>query len=165
MIGLSRRTGVPLVASGGVRYHVRERQALLDLLTAVRLGSTVSGVGEHLFANAERYLKRPEEMAALFARAPEAVGRTVEIADRCKFSLDDLRYEYPRELAPEGQTPTEYLARLAWKGAQKRYPGGVPPKVRDFVKHELTLIEELHYEAYFLTVWDLVRFARRRGIL
>ena len=165
MIRLSRKARVPLVASGGVRYHLPQRQALLDLLTAVRHGSTVSGVRRHLFANAERYLKPPEEMAALFARAPEAVRRTVEIADRCKFSLDDLRYEYPKELAPEGETPTEYLARLAWKGAQKRYPRGVPQKVRNLVKNELTLIEELHYEAYFLTVWDLVRFARRRGIL
>ena len=165
MVRLSRKTRVPLLASGGVRYHVPERQALLDLLTAVRHGSTVSGVSEHLFANAERYLKRPEEMAALFARSPEAVRRTVEVADQCEFSLDDLRYEYPKELAPEGETPTEYLARLAWKGAQKRYPRGVPQKVRGLVKHELALIEELHYEAYFLTVWDLVRFARRRGIL
>ena len=165
MIRLSRKARVPLVASGGVRYHVPERQALLDVLTAVRHGLTVSAVRRHLFANADRYLKPPEEMAALFARAPEAVRRTVEIADRCKFSLDDLRYEYPKELAPEGETPMEYLTRLAWKGARKRYPRGVPQKVRGLVKHELALIEELHYEAYFLTVWDLVRFARRRGIL
>jgi error-prone DNA polymerase len=165
MIRLSRQARLPLVASGGVRYHVPQRQALLDLLTAVRHGSTVSGVRQHLFANAERYLKPPEEMAALFARAPEAVRRTVEIADRCEFSLDDLRYEYQKELAPEGETPMEYLTRLAWKGARKRYPRGVPQKVHDLVKHELALIEELHYEAYFLTVWDLVRFARRRGIL
>ena len=165
MIRLSRLARMPLVAAGGVRYHVPERQALLDLLTAVRHGQTVSGIRKHLFANAERYLKPPEEMAALFARAPEAVRRTVEIADRCMFSLDDLRYEYPKELAPEGETPMEYLARLAWKGAQRRYPRGVPPKVHGLVQHELALIEDLHYEAYFLTVWDLVRFARQRGIL
>ncbi len=165
MVRVSRETRVPLVSTGGVRYHAPERQALLDLLTAVRLGSTVSGVSRHLFANAERYLKPPEEMAALFARAPKAVRLTVEIADRCTFSLDDLRYEYPEELAPEGETPMEYLTRLAWKGARKRYPSGVPEKVRGLVKHELALIEELHYEAYFLTVWDLVRFARSRGIL
>ena len=91
--------------------------------------------------------------------------RTVEIADRCTFSLDELRYEYPEELAPRGLTPGEYLVRLAWAGARRRYPRGVPEKVRGLLEHELRLIAELHYEAYFLTVWDLVRFARRRGIL
>ena len=162
---LARRTRVPLVAAGGVRYHVPERQALLDVLTAVRLGTTVAGATEHLFANAERYLKSPHEMADRFAAAPEAVARTVEISQRSTFSLDQLRYEYPEELAPRGQTPIEYLTRLAWAGARKRYPGGIPEKVRNLIEHELRLIEELHYEAYFLTVWDLVRFARQRGIL
>ena len=84
---------------------------------------------------------------------------------RAHFSLDELRYEYPEELAPPGSTPIEYLTRLAWAGASERYPGGVPEKVRQLIEHELQLIEELHYEAYFLTVWDLVRFARQRGIL
>ncbi|NUQ64182.1 MAG: error-prone DNA polymerase [Pirellulales bacterium] len=162
---LARRTRVPLAAAGGVCYHVPERQPLLDVLTAIRLGTTVAEAREHLFANAERYLKPPAEMALQFARFPEAVHRGKEIADRCTFSLDELRYEYPEELAPQGQTPMEYLTRLAWAGARKRYPGGIPEKVRNLIEHELRLIEELHYEAYFLTVWDLVRFARRRGIL
>ncbi len=101
----------------------------------------------------------------MFARAPGALRRTVEIADRCTFSLDELRYEYPEELAPAGQTPIEYLTRLTWAGARKRYPAGIPAKVRQLLEHELKLIAELRYEAYFLTVWDLVRFARSRNIL
>ncbi|MEZ6065103.1 MAG: hypothetical protein R3B90_05225 [Planctomycetaceae bacterium] len=91
--------------------------------------------------------------------------RTIEIADRCTFSLDELRYEYPRELCPTGETPIDYLRRLTWCGAERRYPAGTPDKVRQLIEYELSLIEELHYEAYFLTVWDLVRFARGRGIL
>ena len=162
---VARKARVPLVATGAVRYHVPERQALQDVLTAVRHHGTVAEVTEHLYANAERYLKSPEQMEALFADAPDAVHRTLEIADRIEFSLDQLRYEYPEELAPEGQTPNEHLRRLAWAGARKRYAGGVPAKVRGLLEHELDLIEELHYEAYFLTVWDLVRFARGRDIL
>ena len=165
MLALSRQARAPLVAAGDVHYHVPERQALYDVLTATRLGSTVAEVGKHRFTNAERHLKSPEAMAALFSRAPEAIRRTVEVAGRVQFSLDELRYEYPEELAPPGMTPIEYLARLVRAGARKRYPGGVPQKVRRLVEHELAMIGELHYEAYFLTVWDLVRFARRRGIL
>ncbi len=162
---LSRRTKIPLVAGGGAAYHVPERQALHDVLTAIRLGCTVAEIGEHRFPNAERHLKPPEAMAALFARAPDAVRRTIEVASRVQFSLDHLRYEYPEELAPTGIAPIEYLRQLTWAGARKRYPRGVPEKVRQLLEHELALIEELRYEAYFLTVWDLVRFARKRGIL
>ena len=86
---------------------------------------------------------------------------TSEIADRCNFSLAELRYEYPEELAPRGLTPFAFLRQLAWKGAHRRYPDGIPEKVSQLIEHELKLIEEMHYEAYFLTVWDLVRFARR----
>ncbi len=165
LVELSRRVRLPLAAAGDVHYHVPERQALCDVLTAIRHGCTVAAAGEHLFANAERYLKPPEEMAALFAAAPDAIRHTLEIAGRCTFSLDELRYEYPEELAPPGETLSGYLARLTWAGARRRYPGGVPDKVRRLLEHELQLIAELRYEAYFLTVWDLVRFARRRGIL
>jgi error-prone DNA polymerase len=161
----SKRTGIPLVAAGEVHYHVAGRAALHDVLTAIRHGRSVAEVTGQLFPNAERHLKSPEEMAALFADAPDALRRTLEIADRCTFSLDELRYEYPEELAPPGITPGEHLARLTWTGARRRWPHGVPDKVRSLVEHELQLIAELHYEAYFLTVWDLVRFARRRGIL
>jgi len=117
------------------------------------------------FSNGERHLKSPAQMAQLFARYPDAIHRTVEAADRCAFSLDELRYEYPEELCPDGQTPTTYLAERTWAGARDRYPDGVPQKIRDLLEKELSLIAELRYEAFFLTVWDLVVFARSRGIL
>ncbi|HWB12838.1 MAG TPA: error-prone DNA polymerase [Pirellulales bacterium] len=161
----ARRAGVPPVAANDVRYHAPARRALEDVLTAVRAGTTVAEAGELLFANAERYLKSREELADLFAGASDCLNRTIEVADRCVFSLDELRYEYPEELCPAGLTPLEYLIELAWQGANNRYPGGVPDKVRSLIEHELALIAELRYEAYFLTVWDLVRFARSRQIL
>ncbi len=162
---LARRTNLPLAAAGNVHYHVAERQALHDVLRAIANGSTVPAATGHLFPNAQRHLRSPRQMAALFADLPEALQNTLEIAERCHFSLDELRYEYPEELAPPGKTPAEYLSELTRAGAAGRYPGGVPEKVKKLLRHELQLIEELHYEAYFLTVWDLVRFARRRGIL
>src|SRR5262249_14573097 len=121
--------------------------------------------GYRLFPNAERYLKPPEEMARLMADYPDAVVRTVEIAEQCRFSLDELRYEYPDELAPPGLTPMAYLTQLTWTGAKERFPDGIPDKVRQQIEHELRLIEELRYEAYFLTVYDIVKFARARDIL
>jgi error-prone DNA polymerase len=162
---LAQQLKLPLVATNGVRYHVRERQKLQDVLTAVRHGCTVAELGLRLNANAERHLKSPDEMRALFAAFPQAVARTVEVADRCSFRLDELRYDYPEELCPAGQTPLEHLTRLAWQGARDRYPDGIPEKVRTLIERELSLIAELRYEAYFLTVWDLVRYARSRGIL
>jgi error-prone DNA polymerase len=162
---LSRHSSLPLVAAGDVHYHAATRMALQHVLTAIRHGVTVAEAGSRLFPNAQRHLKTWEEIAAAFASAPQAVSRTREIADRCTFSLDQLRYEYPQELAPQGLTPMQHLRRLAAQGARKRYPHGVPDKIQASLQHELALIEELHYEAYFLTVWDLVRFARNRGIL
>lgn len=162
---LSRRAKVPLAAANDVHYHVRRRCPLHDVLTAIRLGCTVAELGSRRFPNAERHLKPPAAMLELFREAPEAIERTVEIAARCTFSLDELRYDYPEELCPAGQTPHEHLSRLTWEGARQRYPEGIPSKVRELIEHELKLIAELRYEAYFLTVWDLVRFARRRGIL
>ena len=162
---LSKHTRIPLVAAGDVHYHCRSRLPLQDVLTAVRLGCTVREAGEHLFPNAERCLKSPDEMARRFARAPDALRRTLEIAERSTFNLADLHYEYPEELAPSGEIPLEYLTRLTWSGARDRYPEGVPEKVRSLIEHELALIGELRYEAYFLTVFDLVRFAEERGIL
>jgi error-prone DNA polymerase len=165
LIALSKRSRLPLVAAGDVHYHARSRLALQDVLTAIRLSVPVAEAGAKLFPNAERYLKSPEEMAERFAAAPGAVERTLEIAARSTFSLDELRYEYPEELAPPGQTPLEYLTRLTWAGAGNRYPDGIPDKVRGLIEHELNLIAELRYEAYFLTVYDMVRFARERDIL
>lgn len=162
---LSQQTQLPLVASNGVLYHDRSRRYLHDVVSAIRLGCTVADLGSHLLANGDRYLKPAEELRRSFAACPKAVERTIEIANRCRFSLDELRYEYPEELSPPGQTPLQWLAQLTWEGARNRYPDGIPDKVRSLIEHEMKLIEELRYEAYFLTVWDLVRFARSRGIL
>lgn len=161
----SKQQRVPLVASGDVHYHSPARMPLHDVLTCIRRGVTISAAEGLLFPNAQRHLKPIEEIYLALASAPEAVRRTIEVADRCQFSLDELRYEYPTELAPDGYTPIEYLKRMAWKGAQQRYPEGVPAKVQDLLRHELRIIEDLRYEAFFLTVFDAVRFARQRGIL
>jgi error-prone DNA polymerase len=166
MSQLARQADVPLIAANHVHYHVAERQALQDVLTAIRHGCPVAELGNRRFPNAERHLKSAEAMRQLFASHPTAVSRTQEVADRCHFSLDELRYEYPDELCPDGREPYEYLEELTWNGARQRYPDGIPRKVGDQLNHELQLIRELNYEAYFLTVWDLVRFARdERDIL
>lgn len=162
---VANSAGLPLVATNRVLFHDRSRRYLHDVLTATRLGCTVSELGPHRQVNAERHLKSGDQMRSLFAGCPAAVERTVEVADRCTFSLDELRYEYPEELAPGDQTPMAWLAHLTWAGARDRYPAGIPDKVRSLIEHELKLIEQLHYEAYFLTVWDLVRYARTRQIL
>jgi error-prone DNA polymerase len=161
----SRQRRLPMVATNQVYYHSRERRALHDVLTAVRHHTTVANLGPLRFPNGEHYLKSPRQMAQLFARYPDAVARTIEVAERCNFSLDELRYEYPAELCPAGKTPTEHLAELTWAGARERYPIGIPDQVRGLLERELALIAALRYEAFFLTVWDLVVFARSRGIL
>jgi error-prone DNA polymerase len=162
---VARAAGVPLVAAGDVRYHVRSRMPLFDALCAVRHGGTIEEVRGQLLSNAERHLHPLEAIRERFAMLPGVVERTGELAARCTFSLDELRYEYPDATVPPGQTPSGHLAHLAWKGARKRYPRGIPEKVHALIEHELALIAELGYEAYFLTVFDIVRFARRRGIL
>ncbi len=162
---VGNRLGIPAVASGDVHYHAARRQALHDALTAIRLNQTVREVKASLYANAQRHLRPLEDLARLYRGHEDMLRRTLEVARRCAFSLDELRYTYPRELSPPGSTPMEYLRRLTEEGARRRYPGGVPAKVRKMLEHELGLIEELRYEAYFLTVWDLVRFAQSRGIL
>lgn len=161
----ARNGRVPLVAANDVHYHIPRRRPLHDVVTAIRHGCTVADLGDRRFANGERHLKSPEEMLALFAAYPDAVPRTAEVAERCTFDLDELRYDYPEELCPGGLTPLAYLTMLTWDGATERYPGGVPDKVCGLINHELELIAELRYEAYFLTVADLVRFARSRNIL
>ena len=160
---LGARFGLPRVACGDVHMHVRARRALQDTLTAIRLRTTVAEAGLALFPNGERHL-RPRMRLARIYPAP-LLQETLAIAARCNFSLDELRYEYPREWLPAGATPSGYLRALTEQGACERWPQGAPAKVRALIEHELQLIAELHYEAYFLTVHDLVRFARERGIL
>jgi error-prone DNA polymerase len=160
---LGRELELPLVAAGDVHMHSRGRRALQDVLTATRIGTTVEQAGLALFPNGERHLRPIPRIAEL--HPPELLVAAVEIASRCTFSLDELRYEYPREIVPEGYTPATWLRRLTEEGASHRWPEGVPAPTRLAIEHELTLIAELEYEPYFLTVHDIVRFARSRHIL
>jgi DNA polymerase III alpha subunit len=156
---------MPLVAANDVHYHIPERRYLQDVLTCIREHCTLASAGGRLHANAERHLRPLDEIERLYAMMPGAIERTGEIAERCRFSLGELRYEYPEELCPPGKTPMEFLRELTWAGAKTRFGDGIPARTRKTLEHELRLIEELRYEPYFLTVWDLVRFARSRGIL
>ncbi len=230
LAALAEVVGLPLVATNDVLYHVPERRPLQDVLTCIRAGCTIDNAGFRLAANAERHLKSPAEMARLFRGHEDAVARSLEIAGRCRFSLDELRYEYPDETAADGRTPQQRLADLAWEGAAERFsqhcvldarpkceqpdavmpglgpgiyvttngadknvngrdkPGHddesfllngspqaaglrgndgvkIPDKIRDLIAHELELIDRLDYARYFLTVHDIVEFARSRGIL
>jgi error-prone DNA polymerase len=156
---------VPMIVAGDVHYHHPRRRYLQDVLTAIRLKTTVAELGTARFPNGERSPRPPEDILRVFSQCPSAIHRTSEVADRCAFSLDELRYSYPEELCPAGETPFSHLTSLTLAGAQERYPAGVPAKVRELMERELAIIQELNYAAYFLTVWDLVRFARGRGIL
>ena len=160
---LGERHGLPLVAAGDVHMHERRRRALQDVLTATRHRCTVAEAGWRLFPNGERHLRTRQALAAI--HPPDLLGETLRIAARCTFRLDQLRYTYPRELVPAGETPTTWLRVLTEEGARGRWPGGVPGKARTLIEHELALIADLQYESYFLTVHDIVRFARGQGIL
>lgn len=160
---LGEACGLPLVATGDVHMHVKARRPVQDVLTALRLKSTVFAAGYALFANGERHLRSRLRLSRLYP--PELLAETLNIAARCQFSLDELRYEYPEEIVPAGQTPATWLRSETERGLLRRYPGGVPESVRQRVEHELGLIAEMAYEAYFLTVYDIVCFARSREIL
>lgn len=163
---LAQHVGIPMVATNDVHYHEPARRTLQDVLTCIRHGCTIGEAGYRLFANAERCLKPPDEMARLFADYPKAIARTVEIAERAAiFHLDELRYQYPDEICPDGTLPMQYLTTITWNGANDRYLDGVPAKVANQIRHELALIDELNYAPYFLTVYDFVKFARSQGIL
>ena len=160
---VSALTGVPIAAVGDVRMHVRSRKALLDVITATRCKTTVADGGHSLLPNAECHLRPRARLAALYR--PEWLEQTVVLAGRCAFSLAELKYEYPREITPDGHTPTSWLRHLTEEGALGRFPHGLPPAVRKMIEHELALITQLHYEPYFLTVADIVQWARSQGIL
>jgi error-prone DNA polymerase len=156
---------VPLMATNDAHYHIPERRPLQDVLTCVREKTTLSAAGHKLTANAERHLKLPEEMARLFRAYPKAIAETMRVMKRINFSLDELQYQYPDEPTGNFASPQEALAHLAEEGARFRYPEGVPDKVRATLARELKIIEGRGYAPYFLTVHDIVRFARGEGIL
>lgn len=162
---LTERTQIPLVACNSALYHVPQRRYLYDVLTATRLGVTVADLGEHQLSNGERYLKGTDELSSLFSSHQDCLKRTLQIADRCQFNLNELKYEYPEEICPDGLDPYSWLVQSVRQGEKLRYPKGVPLKVKVAIQKELELIKELNYEAYFLTVADLVKFARERKIL
>ena len=165
---IASTTGLPLVAAGDVHMHGRDRRALQDTLTAIRLKTTVAQAGHALHPNGERHLRPLATLERIYP--PAWLAETLAMAERCRFSLDELRYEYPEEIVPAGETPAAYLRRLTEEGFARRFPAAVTPpkdrtKVRALIERELALIAEKHYEAFFLTVYDIVKFARDNGIL
>jgi error-prone DNA polymerase len=162
---LAGQAGVPLLAVNDALYHAPERRELQDVVTCIREHVTLNDAGRLLEANAERHLKTPEEMARLFRHAPDAVVETVRFAARIGFSLDQLQYNYPDEPVPKGKTAQGHLEDLTWEGAAKRYPQGLPDKIHTTLEKELALIRELEIAPYFLTVNDIVNFARGKDIL
>ncbi|MDB5800444.1 MAG: error-prone polymerase, DnaE-like protein [Rhodocyclales bacterium] len=154
---------IPLVASGDVHMHAKERRPLQDTLTAIRLHTTVFDAGHSLFPNGERHLRTRVRLGRLYPHA--LLAESVRIAEQCNFDLGTLGYEYPGEIVPQGHTPTSYLRQETEAGLLRRYPDGVPVEVRPEIEKELALIEEKKYEAFFLTVYDIVKFARSEGIL
>lgn len=163
ILTLSMQLKLPIVASNAVHMHRPERKPLQDTLTAIRLGTTVAQLGQRAYPNAEHHLRPYETLTKLYAE--ELLQESITIAQACDFSLNELRYEYPTELVPEGTNATEYLRILTYDGAHQRWPQGIPKEVNQLIEKELQLIAELQYEYYFLTVYDIVRFARERKIL
>ncbi len=162
---LAETAFTPLVATNNVIMHVPERHQLADILACIQNNCTIDALGRRSLVNAEQHLKTASEMLNLFRGYETAVTRSVEIADRCCFNLDELRYEYPNEPVPSGMSAQAYLEQETWAGAHRRYPEGIPNKVRTMLEHELKLTARLGYAHYFLTVYDIVNFARRSGIL
>ena len=158
-----RRLKLPLVASGDVHMHCRARRIVQDAVTAIRHGTTVDNAGFALYPNGERHLRPLDVLQRVYPE--DLLEETVCIADSIDFSLDELRYEYPNEIVPEDETPATYLRRLTEEGMQRRWPRGIPQKVIRLIEHELKLIAELRYEQYFLTVYDIVAYARSQNIL
>ncbi|MDD2064284.1 error-prone DNA polymerase [Pseudomonas sp. 25571] len=160
---LAGKVGVRAVACGDVHMHVRGRRALQDCMTAIRQHCQVAEAGRHLFANGERHLRNAQQLQELYPA--DLLAETLAIAERCRFDLSELKYQYPRELVPESHTPASWLRELCERGLPLRWPAGPSDKVREVLARELALIEELAYESYFLTVHDIVAFARSQRIL
>lgn len=160
---LSLATAIPLVGVGDVHMHVRSRKPLQDVMTAIRISKPLTECGLDLQQNAERHLRTRLRLAQTFP--VELMSETLKVADRCHFSLDELKYQYPQEVVPAGETAESYLRRVTYEGAGRRWPGGLTAKVQHQIEHELALICELHYEQYFLTVYDTISFAKSRNIL
>src|SRR5262249_24814095 len=161
----AREGGVPLIAVNDVNYHAPERRRLADVLTCIREHTTLEAAGRRLAASSARYWRRPAEMARMFRDHPETIEETQKLSDRLTFSFDELSYQYPDETREGFATPQDALVHLSLEGAARRYPAGVPEKVRAALAYELELIGSLDYAPYFLTVYDIVRFARSRDIL
>ena len=162
---LAGAAGLRPLATNDVHYHHPDRRPLQDVVTCIREHVRIADAAPLLFPNAERHLKPPEEMARLFRDCPQALESSIEILERCRFSLKELAYDYPVQDSYDGRTPDQELARRAWAGAGRHYPGQIPPKVEAQIRHELALIAELRYAPYFLTVHDIVEYARSQGIL
>ncbi|WP_223302889.1 error-prone DNA polymerase [Halotalea alkalilenta] len=163
LLGLARRLLIPVVACGDVHMHARGRRALQDTMTAIRHHTTVAEAGHRLFANGERHLRPRDALAELYP--PQALAESLAIAGRCRFDLGQLRYHYPHELVPREHTPASWLRELVEKGMLERWPEGASTEVRALIERELALIHELGFESYFLTVHDIVAYARRQNIL
>ncbi|MBI2711914.1 MAG: PHP domain-containing protein [Bdellovibrio sp.] len=162
---LSQKYQLPIVATNDVHFHIRERKPLQDTLTAIRENQSLNDVGFQIFQNSERYLKSADEMTKLFQALPEAIENTIRISDQCHFCPSELRYYYPSEWIPAGETSQSYLERLTWEGAKKRYPDGIPEDVTQQLFKEFKLISEMKFADYFLTIWEIVEFARKKEIL
>lgn len=162
---VAKAHGLGILATNDVHYHAPERRPLQDVMTCIRHKTTIAKAGFLLHANAERHLKSPDEMMRLFAEWPHAIRATRKVADACTFDLRELRYEYPEETVPEGRTADDYLKELTWRGAVERYPNGISDKVRAVLEKELSLIAKLEISPYFLTIHDIVNYARSIGIL
>ncbi|MGV3698242.1 error-prone DNA polymerase [Flavobacterium sp.] len=162
---LSDLLDIPLVATNDVHYHIPERRQLQDVLTCIREKCTIHTAGFRLYQNAERYLKTTEEMERLFRQYPQALKATKQFSEACQFSLDSLEYVYPEEITSDGRTPQEELEMLTWAGAKEKFGGAIPVNIEQTIRYELEFMERKNYAAYFLTVYDFVKFARSRDIL
>lgn len=162
---VAKQADIPVLAVGDVRYHSAERRVLADVLSCIKHHKRISEAGYLIAKNAERFLKPPQEMARLFGAYPDAIKNTLHVAEACQFSLDELRYNYPNEPVPSGVTSQDHLKHLSYEGAKKRYPNGVPAQVQETLDRELHLVDELGYAPYFLTVHDIVKYAKQEKIL